>query len=71
MKYRARANGEIRELRPSEVAALVPWLYEPIEEEQHESREATEPPRDSALLTPEGPLETTAIADAKQRRRRR
>lgn len=33
MKYRAKANREVRELTPSEVTALVPWLYEPIEDE--------------------------------------
>ena len=33
VKYRAVANGEVRTLRPSEVAALVPWLYEPVEDD--------------------------------------
>jgi hypothetical protein len=47
VKYRARANGEVRELRPSEVAALVPWLYEPIEEAETKADEpeATQPTR--------------------------
>jgi hypothetical protein len=66
-KYRARANGEVRTLRPSEVAALVPWLYEPVEDD--ESREAAEPTRDASLLTPEAPLETTAITHVRRRRR--
>ncbi|MDB4914052.1 MAG: hypothetical protein JWM95_1696 [Gemmatimonadetes bacterium] len=64
MKYRARANREVRELTPSEVTALVPWLYEPIEDE--ETREAAEPTRDAALLTPEAPL-MTQQARAKRR----
>jgi len=67
VRCRARANGEIRELTPSEVAALVPWLWEPIEEE----RAATEPTRDSALLVPESPLQTVAHTAAPKKRRRR
>lgn len=65
MKYRARANGEVRRLTPSEVAALVPHIYEPIEED--ETLEASEPARDSSLLTPEAPLATTAIQQPQKR----
>lgn len=49
MQYRAVANGEVRELAPSEAAALVPHVYEPIEESRADPEPARTPaPRKKA-----------------------
>lgn len=73
MKYRARANGEIRELTPREAAALVPGIYVPVSEERATEPGTPVPPpqRDPALTTLEASLLTASLAPSQGTRRTR